>query len=62
VRVAGTKMVVLDALATFVGENETPGRNYQSFLNQEELEHHCSTPGNGCDVSLIGQRLLWKTP
>jgi hypothetical protein len=47
---AGTKMVVLDALATFVGEKETPGRIYKSFLNQEELEHHCSTPGNGCDV------------
>jgi hypothetical protein len=47
---AGTKMVVLDALATFVGENETQGRNYQSFRNQQELEDHCSTPENGCDV------------
>jgi len=48
---AGTKMVVLDALATFVGEQETPGREYDNFLNQEALEKHCST-NSGCDVFL----------
>lgn len=48
---AGTKMVVLDALATFVGEQETPGREYENFLNQEALENHCSTT-SGCDVFL----------
>ena len=47
---ATNKMVVLDALSTFVGESETDGRKYVSFRNQEELDKHCCAPSNGCDV------------
>jgi len=47
---AAKKMVVLDALRTFVGECEPLGRAYQSFQNQAELNHHCSDITNGCDM------------
>ena len=47
---ATMKMVVLDALSTFVNESEPVNRNYKSFKNQAELDMHCSDDRNGCDV------------
>jgi hypothetical protein len=43
------KMVVLDALSTFVKEAEPAGRDYKNFRCQESLDEHCSKHP-GCDV------------
>ena len=47
---AAKKMVILDALSTFVDEAKPQGRDYQSFADQNELDMHCSDAKNGCDV------------
>lgn len=44
---ATMKMVVLDALSTFVNESEPATRNYKSFKSQAELDMHCSDDRNG---------------
>jgi hypothetical protein len=47
---AAKKMVILDALNTFVDECKPKDRNYKSFKDQGELDMHCSHAVNGCDV------------
>lgn len=42
---AAKKMVILDALSTFVDEPEVVDRAYESMRNQAELDRHCSTNG-----------------
>jgi hypothetical protein len=47
---AAKKMVVLDALQTFVDECKPADRDYTSFKDQGELDMHCCDEKNGCDV------------
>lgn len=39
------KLIVLDALNTFVGEPNSVSNTYKSFQNQKELDLHCQDSG-----------------